>query len=248
MLGLEGYSVGLKELKLNEAGTVFYVVVPSGSIAPTAVQVLAGTGAVGVTQVSSGEVDVFAGVVSIAIVDENVAPSTTYDVYTIARDVQPIPNVQSELIVFSLTTTADVTAPVWQGLYPRTDNVQDFAFDVLVQLDEAGLFHYVVLKEGKATPTAADVVAGTDGVGGVGHRAAAPLHEGVAWQQRLGRGAARQHQRRNRRQTLVEHVAAAAAADHPNTLLRPDCNRDELQHARVILAAQVDGCARDLQP
>lgn len=55
------------------------------------------------------------------------------------------------------TVTPDVTAPSWTATYPKTANVANNDFDLLVSIDETGKAYYVVLADSSATPNASEV-------------------------------------------------------------------------------------------
>jgi len=67
-----------------------------------------------------------------------------------------------KLIALSGTgvSTADVTPPVFTTGYPKTVNVQNTVFDVLVNLDEASKVFYLKKLAADAAPAVADVIAG----------------------------------------------------------------------------------------
>ena len=61
----------------------------------------------------------------------------------------------------------DTTAPVFADTYPKTANVGEKSFDILVKANEAATFYYVGYVEAAArtAPNADQVIAGTDGMG-----------------------------------------------------------------------------------
>lgn len=61
----------------------------------------------------------------------------------------------------------DTFAPTYISTYPKTANVSDTSFDAQIQLNEAGTAYLVVVADGAAAPTSAEVKAGT-GSGGTG--------------------------------------------------------------------------------
>ncbi len=71
--------------KANRAGTVAYVVLPSGAAAPSAVQVIAGIDATGATAVSSGSLAISANTEVLTTV-AGLALGTTYDVWAVVTD------------------------------------------------------------------------------------------------------------------------------------------------------------------
>lgn len=71
--------------KANCAGTVAYVVLPSGAAAPSAIQVAAGTDATGATVVASGSLAVSADT-EVLMTVSGLALGTTYDVWAVVTD------------------------------------------------------------------------------------------------------------------------------------------------------------------
>ena len=59
------------------------------------------------------------------------------------------------------TLTPDITAPVWTGTYPKVSGIANTDFDLLVNLDEIGNAYYVVLANGSAVPSVAEVKGAT---------------------------------------------------------------------------------------
>ncbi|SVB03603.1 uncharacterized protein METZ01_LOCUS156457, partial [marine metagenome] len=58
-----------------------------------------------------------------------------------------------------------IAAPAFAEGYPVASNVSDDNFEIKAKTDKAGTIYYVVLTNGAATPTAAEVKAGTDASG-----------------------------------------------------------------------------------
>ena len=151
------------QVQLNEPGACFFAVLPSGSLVPTVASVIAGTAS---SSVASGSFVVASPDTTTSVaVESGLLASTTYDVYVAIRDNQPVPNVQPTLGTVEVSTLPDTTPPQWVGVFPRVSSVLDVSFVIDAQLDEPGQFYYVVVTSGTTAPTAADVQAGTDGVG-----------------------------------------------------------------------------------
>ncbi|RWS49912.1 hypothetical protein CKA56_07435, partial [Arcobacter venerupis] len=90
---------------LDEAGKIYYVVVPDGSTAPSLAQILAGQDSSGSAALKSGNSDVatmpFTGTYNITGLSAN----TAYDIYVIGQDDEGTPN------VMTTATKVDVTTP-----------------------------------------------------------------------------------------------------------------------------------------
>ncbi len=109
--GVNDDSVDLT-VQINEAGTVYYVVVADGSTAPTSAEVKAGT-ATG--QILSGS-QVLLASTSTNINDIGsglLASGTSYDMYIVAEDDETTPNIQASPVLrgFTTTTSSDTTPP-----------------------------------------------------------------------------------------------------------------------------------------
>ncbi|WP_162848558.1 S-layer homology domain-containing protein [Paenibacillus nanensis] len=148
-------------VQINEAGKVYYVLVPQGDPVPTNAQVKAGTDA-------DGETPLFFGskVVTADTQDEftmsGLISETAYDVYFVAEDL--IPNLQLSATKVSITT-ADITPPVFAPTYPKLSSVTGTSADLKVQINEAGKVYYAVVPQGAPAPTNLQVKAGTDSNG-----------------------------------------------------------------------------------
>lgn len=92
------------QVSLNEAGKVFYMVVPAGSPAPAVSEIIAGTAYGETTPVKSGSVDILTEETVYSAAINNLTALTGYDVYTVAQDDEATPNVQSSATLFTVTT------------------------------------------------------------------------------------------------------------------------------------------------
>ena len=152
-------------VKLAEAGSVFAIVLPDGADAPSALQVVLGT-ATGA--IASGVVTVVADTVGTITFDSGLSAMQAYDVFVVAQDAQPIPNLQSAVTKVDVITVGDATPPSFVASTPQYLNVQDFSFQVRASLDEPGTVRYVVLPKSSVAPLLVDIIAGTDGSGSPG--------------------------------------------------------------------------------
>ncbi|MBC9783577.1 DUF4347 domain-containing protein [Heliobacterium chlorum] len=148
-------------VQTNEAGKAYYVVLPDGASEPSASQVKSGQnqGGVDVGAGNKGQIDLTANTpVTISLTGLN--PSTSYDVWVVTED--GVPNVQATAVKVGIATSAapDTTPPTWAGGYPQAGTITDTSAQVLVQTNEAGKAYYVVLPDGAAQPSAAQVKAG----------------------------------------------------------------------------------------
>ncbi|AUC86356.1 hypothetical protein CW731_14190 [Polaribacter sp. ALD11] len=92
------------ETDLDEAGTIYYVVLTDGATAPTAVEVKAGTGNGGASVVSSGNIAVNVGDFTNNFNITGLTNSTAYDVYVIAEDDEAASNLQANPTKIEVTT------------------------------------------------------------------------------------------------------------------------------------------------
>lgn len=89
--------------RTNENGVAYYVVVASGSSAPSAAQVKAGQNAAGSPALKSGSLALGADVENSTIVT-GLAAGTTFDVYAVAEDNASPPNLQTTPVKVSIST------------------------------------------------------------------------------------------------------------------------------------------------
>lgn len=88
--------------------------------------------------------------------------ATTY--YVAIAPVEDVVGKESVLQSATFTTRIqDVVAPTWTAAYPKVGAIANSDFNLLVNLNEIGKAYYVVLPNGGAMPTAAQVKAGQDG-------------------------------------------------------------------------------------
>jgi len=89
---------------INEAGTIYYVVVANGATAPSSAEVKAGTGNGGSGEVTSGNAAVSTGGFTNAFSVTGLTGGTDYDVYVVAEDDEGTPNLQANPTKIDVTT------------------------------------------------------------------------------------------------------------------------------------------------
>ncbi|RIX52059.1 hypothetical protein D3P08_13860 [Paenibacillus nanensis] len=149
------------EAALDEAGKVYYVVIPHGDSAPTAAQVKAGLDSSGELANNRGSRVVPAANLAVTLQVTGLASETSYDLYVIAEDDELVPNLQLVPVMLTIET-ADATAPVHATDYPKMVSVSYYTAQFSVQENEAGTVFYMVLPRGAIAPTSAQVKAGVD--------------------------------------------------------------------------------------
>jgi|GEM_PF-3401379 len=95
---------------IDEAGTIFYVVVADAATAPTSAQVVAGQNGSGAAALASGSQAVASTPFSHTFTVSSLSAGTAYDVYVVARDDESTPNLQTSPVKVDVSTTAP--APV----------------------------------------------------------------------------------------------------------------------------------------
>ncbi|KAK3261273.1 hypothetical protein CYMTET_29813 [Cymbomonas tetramitiformis] len=151
------------EVELNEAGTVYFIVLPAGSVAPTWEEVYQGGG----EAVARGSFLVNASLagctgLSCVFVAEGLASSQQYDAYFVAQDTEaPRPNNSTEIASILGILTQDVSPPSFLEGFPNASDFGDTMFDLNVMLNEEGQVFYIVVRACAGEPTIADVVNGT---------------------------------------------------------------------------------------
>ncbi|MEP2023767.1 LamG-like jellyroll fold domain-containing protein, partial [Reichenbachiella sp.] len=146
------------ELMVNKEGTL-HIVALDADVTPTSAQIMAGTDGADVPAVAyhSFGVNGYNGVSVTGL-----APSTQYWIYTFNEDY--LGN-HSNVETFTVTTAVeDLINPVLSIDAVSTPFSSRFNFDITV--DEEADLSYVVLSSGASAPSSAQILAGTDGVGG----------------------------------------------------------------------------------
>jgi hypothetical protein len=147
------------KVNISAAGNAYYVVLPSGAIAPTSAQVKAGqdnTGT-GVAANLKGTISVLAATTEYTAAVSGLTGNTTYDVYYVAEDASS--NLQAAPVKASVTTTPPVA---WTLGWPKAEIPTPTGFTAKVKTNVAGTSYYVVLASGASAPTSAQVKAGND--------------------------------------------------------------------------------------
>ncbi len=151
-------------VNLNEPGKVYYAIVPDVELAPSPEQIKNGQYADG-NSLPTGFHDVIDVTVSETVFGAAISglnSATDYDVYLIAEDGEV--NLQEDSYVLKLhtNTVGDVSPPVFTTSYPKITNVTSSGFFLYYSQDEYGTLYYVVLPQGAAAPTSAQVKQGVD--------------------------------------------------------------------------------------
>ncbi|AOR63733.1 putative Ig domain-containing protein [Pectobacterium wasabiae] len=94
---------------LNEAGSIYYVVLPDGATAPSATQIVNGQNAAGSLAFASGSTIVNSAPYSRTFTLTGLAAATAYDVYMVAKD--SAGNLTASVVKLDATTTAPSQAP-----------------------------------------------------------------------------------------------------------------------------------------
>lgn len=143
-------------VKTGEAANIYYVVVPGGSTAPSADQVVdEAKGTVPPTSIDSGITAVAAnteGTLSISGLTEN----TNYSVYIVAED---ITGNRSAVTKFDFTTV-DGTSPAFDSGYPKQKTpLSDNKIEIEIKINEPGTAYLIALPVGADEPTKEQVIA-----------------------------------------------------------------------------------------
>jgi hypothetical protein len=153
-------NIGTTSFRINVSadvdGTAYAVVVPDGAPAPTSQEVMNGQASGGGTPSASGSVSITAN--TVAYIDIiGLSNTTAYDVYVVLRASSG--GLQSNPTKLDVTTLAPDT-PNWASTYPKMGTITDETATLLVQIDREGAAYAVVVPDGAAAPTAAQVKAG----------------------------------------------------------------------------------------
>jgi hypothetical protein len=152
---------------INEAGTIFFVVLANGAAAPSSAQVVAGTDASGSALAADRKGnDGVAANTDKTFTITGLTHSTAYDVYLVARDAAVNQNLQATPFKLDVNTaTADTTPPSWSS-GPAQGTMGSTTGQVTAAISEAGKMYAVILADGATAPSYAQVKAGQDGSGG----------------------------------------------------------------------------------
>ncbi|CAN0588930.1 unnamed protein product, partial [Ectocarpus sp. 12 AP-2014] len=93
---------------IDEAGTVYYVVVADGATAPTPAEVKAGTGSGGTGEITTGNAVLDSGGFTNNFNVTGLTAATAYDVYVVTEDDESTPNLQASPTKIDITTAAAI--------------------------------------------------------------------------------------------------------------------------------------------
>ncbi len=149
---------------IDENGSIYAVVVASGSAAPTADEVKSGSN-YGSTIVVSF-VKSSSNSTSFSLSLTGLTGATAYDVYVVAGDDEASPNLTSPE-KFSITTLSADSQSWTDGKLPYVNNseVVSTIIKAYLSVTKVGKMYGVVVASGAAVPSAAQVKAGQDGSG-----------------------------------------------------------------------------------
>lgn len=104
------------QTQINEAGTIYYVVVENNAKQPTSSEVKEGADYAGVSIISNGHLDISEDSVTVTKVIEGLTANTDYDAYVVAEDSAEAPNLQNNPVMVEVSTNAAT------GLANRNDD------------------------------------------------------------------------------------------------------------------------------
>lgn len=94
------------ETDLDEAGTIYYVIVADGSAAPSTTEIKAGTGDSGSLSIAFGSTAVSSGGFNNSFTITGLSGGTAYDLYVVAEDDEESANLQTSSVKIDVTTLA----------------------------------------------------------------------------------------------------------------------------------------------
>ncbi|KAK9817698.1 hypothetical protein WJX72_000826 [[Myrmecia] bisecta] len=152
------------QLSLSKPGQVYYVVVPRSPAvnmqlsARTIFNSDPATLFPGIIA-ANGTLQVLAAFTTIAQVVTGVPSNTDLLVFLAAQDTVAPPNFAEPPPILPVMTP-DVTPPRWEGGAPLAKDLQETAFNLVMQIDEPGMIFYAVMLETSGKPTLANVLKG----------------------------------------------------------------------------------------
>ncbi|MBN1113693.1 MAG: DUF4465 domain-containing protein, partial [Bacteroidales bacterium] len=126
-------------LKIAEAGTVYFVVMPKGSNLPSVQQIKEGQNADGQNALFSGNVALAVGDKKSTLID-GLTEKTSYDVVLVVEK----QNGEYSSVIKLLLSTLDVTAPEFVENTPLLKEVTDNSFMVEAKINESGFVYYAL--------------------------------------------------------------------------------------------------------
>ena len=163
MVNVEDFSMQV-QVKIDEPGTAYYVVLQDGAAAPSTDQIIAGTNSANAAAIASGSGTLSAYTTWTGTINSGLTADTPFDVWVVAVDARDPVNKQSAGSKVDVTTGPDVTPPVFT--YARTSAVGDYEVTLEAVTDESGTVYWIVQGDTVAVPSAAQIKAGQDGSGG----------------------------------------------------------------------------------
>ncbi|MED0708296.1 PQQ-binding-like beta-propeller repeat protein [Aneurinibacillus aneurinilyticus] len=151
-------------VKTDKIGKAYYVVLPQGETAPTAVQVKAGQDSTGQAAAIAGSGGFTAGAEA-QLPLSGLKKNTAYNVYVVAEDIATPPNTTAVQQVGFTTSSTDGAAFAFAVGYPKIGHTTADTVQLFVKTDWAGKAYYVVLPQTEPAPTAVQVKAGQDSTG-----------------------------------------------------------------------------------
>ncbi|GAL88015.1 conserved hypothetical protein-possibly heme/hemopexin utilization protein huxA [Jejuia pallidilutea] len=100
------------ETDIDEAGTIYYVVVSDGATEPSAAEVKAGTGSGGSGQITTGNATVTTGEFTNNFNITGLTAGTAYDIYVVAEDDESSPNLQVSPTKIDVATASLISLTV----------------------------------------------------------------------------------------------------------------------------------------
>jgi formylglycine-generating enzyme required for sulfatase activity/sugar lactone lactonase YvrE/methionine-rich copper-binding protein CopC len=96
------------ETDINEAGTIYYIILPNNATAPTAAEVKEGTGNGGISPITFGSAILNSGAFNKTFDITELITDTNYDIYIIAKDDADTPNLQTTPTLVQVTLTTQI--------------------------------------------------------------------------------------------------------------------------------------------
>jgi hypothetical protein len=146
---------------LTDAGTTYFVILPTGATPPTGSQIKNGQDAAGnnLLLVYKGSLLVNTSGTEVTSAISNLTASKDYDIYFVNERC-----VLSSPKLIQITTLAgdDTSPPSNSAGYPKIQNTSSSGFQLITNLSESGKTYYVVLPNSASAPTANQVKMGLD--------------------------------------------------------------------------------------
>ena len=151
---------------IDEAGTIYYIIVPGGSTSPTSTQVKNASAPSGVTLIASGNQAVNSGGFTHDFSISGLTQGTPYDVYVVAQDDEATPNLQNSPEKIGVLTASSIAPSI--TFVDITKTYGDANFDLAATSNSPGTISYSIVAGGTGSASLSGTNNATVTIGNAG--------------------------------------------------------------------------------